>query len=68
MWIWLRESLMREWWRKFCIMVWLLMGLGFGFVVAGGVSGEYAIQCSGFLERGFFDMYGEWRHSRNACV
>ena len=55
---WLRELLMRDWWRKFCIMVWLFMRLGFGFVVDVRVGGEYDIQCSGFLERGLCDMYG----------
>ena len=33
------------------IMVWLFVGLGFVCVVAGRVSGEYDVQCSGVLGR-----------------
>ena len=55
---WLRKSLMRDWCRNVWIMVWLFIGLGFVCVVAGRVSGEYDVQCSGFLERGVLDVCG----------
>ena len=59
---------MRDWCRNVWIMVWLLVRLGFGCVVAGRDSGEYDVQCSGLLERGLCDVYGVCRHSRNVCV
>ena len=59
---------MRDWCRNVWIMVWLFMGLGFGCVVAGRVSGEYDVQFSGFLERGVVGVCGCLRHSRNVCV
>jgi len=46
---WEHESLILDWCRKFWIMCWLFMGLVFGCVVDGRVSGEYDIQFSGFL-------------------
>ena len=40
-------------------MFWLLMGLVLDCVVDDRVSGEYDVQCSGLLERGLRDLYGE---------
>ena len=62
------ELLMRECWRKFWIMCWLFMGSVLYCVVGDMVSGEYDVQCSGLLDMGLCDVYGDWRHSRNVCV